>query len=85
MLERAGYILGIIIFIAALILGFGMYAKRQAIDFSLDLPFQDGLRLWSKTFMPSGTRVTYISRSLPVARFYYADCADLRGHARLRP
>ncbi len=38
-LERAGYILGIIIAIAALILGFGMYAKRQSIDLFFGFTF----------------------------------------------
>jgi uncharacterized membrane protein YbhN (UPF0104 family) len=38
-LERAGYILGIIIFIAAVILGFGMYAKRQSIDLFFGFSF----------------------------------------------
>ena len=30
--ERGGYILGIIIVVAALVIGFGMYAKQQSID-----------------------------------------------------
>jgi hypothetical protein len=39
MLERAGYILGIIILIAAAIIGLGMFAKTQSPDMSLGFTF----------------------------------------------
>ena len=38
-LQRAGYVLGIIIVIASLVLGFGMYAKRQSIDLFFGFSF----------------------------------------------
>lgn len=38
-LERAGYILGVIILIAAVILGIGMYARKQSLDLFFGFKF----------------------------------------------
>jgi glycosyltransferase 2 family protein len=38
-LERAGYLLGIIIAVAGVIIGFGMYARKQSISLFFGFPF----------------------------------------------